>query len=400
MSRPKSTRNRTELHNESVSGIPDIRKTGPQLWERERRINNQVYTSTTTLAYTTISAITANLYRGCVQLFDGRVMLVPKGDNTAAIRYFNTNTNTITVASYGLRRARTGAVLNDGRVYFLPYTSGALAATQAFIFNPTNNTFTTSSATYESITGVSPNVGQRTACLLASGEVFVIGSGSEGNGAYVYNPVNDSLRVISSAPSRGVWVTTLLPDGRVYCFPQGGGAPALYQTAYIYNPTDDTFMTASTTLSSTANNQYAQALTMLDGRVLITPADGGTGSYYDPQNDTFTRAFITTTGANFSRGAMLLRDGRVYVIPNNTVGGGGRIFNPVTGTVTNGPSGFDNGNGAAACLMYDGRVLLAPHNTTSWSVFGDRLPTDQFLPPERVHSVFSGNRIVSNWYGT
>jgi len=404
MNRGTVTRSRIDLHNTNVVGVVNIRKTGALEWRKEQRVNAQVYTNPANII-TQLGTVTgtAAYYRSCVQLFDGRVMFIPNGNITATnnpVRFYNPATNTTRTTSYTVKGVRTAVTLNDGRVYLIPITSNTVGVggqSQAYLFNPVDETFITSSATYEAVTQFVNN-SVRTATLLPSGEVYVMGSGSIGNGAYIYDPIRDSLRPIDSAPNRGIWTTTLLPDGRVYCMPVAGAAPVIYQTAFIYNPLDDMFTTASTSQLS-VNNKYTKALTLPDGRVLNTPGDLGTGSYYDPNTDTFSTAFITSAAANFSRYACLLPNGNVYIVPNNINAAGGRIFNPRTNVLTNGPTSYDNFNGGTATLMSDGRVFMPPANGTSFNAYGSALPISTFLPFERVHSPYSGNRVSGNYGG-
>lgn len=405
-----SRNNRTTAHNNNVVGQVDFKKTGPTEWLKEQRVIEQVYTTTNLNSSATIltglgsAGLNVHKYRSAITLLDGRTMIF--GGNSTVTRFYNPITNITSTAARANPgpRVRSAVLLNDGQVYMLPHYAPASAEsawTQAYLYNPSNDTYATSSGTFDDIkSGDAPESSSATSftrrgILLPSGEVFVTSpTSSGGREVELYNPITDTLTSVPGGPT-GRWSPTLLPDGRVYMFPVGGTQIA-QQSAIIFNPINKTFISASTDLpprALTISSFYSEAITIPDGRVFISPADGGTGSYYDPRTDTFSTAvtFTFSPAALFSRNVVLLRDGRVYIVPCNGPNNPGRVFDPSTNVLST-PVNFDNANGSAAVVMIDGRVNLPPAGATVWRVLGDVIPNNQRVPPERLYSIYSGNR--------
>jgi hypothetical protein len=87
--------------------------------------------------------------------------------------------------------------------------------------------------------------------------------------------------------------------------------------------------------------------------------------------DTLTTPTGTYAGGNAFIGGVLLPDGRVFCVPNNSTTA--RIYDPVTDTVIT-PPGTYPGTMAfiGGVLLPDGRVFCVPYNATTAVVAGQR----------------------------
>jgi hypothetical protein len=100
--------------------------------------------------------------------------------------------------------------------------------------------------------------------------------------------------------------------------------------------------------------------------------------------DTLTTPASTYPGSNAFFGGVLLPDGRVFCVPNNSTTA--RIYNPVTDTLTT-PAGTYSGSNAffGGVLLPDGRVFCVPFSSTTARIYGTALspllPLDAVLSP-------------------
>lgn len=109
--------------------------------------------------------------------------------------------------------------------------------------------------------------------------------------------------------------STLLTDGRVLIVGsvENDGYPS---DAEVYDPATGTFTSIGKTI---AEHEYAAAVRLADGRVLITGGqmpggDGSAGSdHYLPASGTFASAGNMTTGRH-EHTATLLNDGTVLIV--------------------------------------------------------------------------------------
>ena len=369
----------------------------------------------------------------CVTLSDGRIFLVPSntsstGTNGVAYIYSSANsTFTTTAAMTGLGTGTAtfsgGVLLTDGRVFCVPYNTSTTGTTnRAYIYNPSTNTWSTTSA----MTGLGAGTATFSGGVrLSDGRVFLVPYNTSTTGttnkAYIWNPTNDtwattsnSLTGVSTAYSGGV----LLSDGKVLLVPYNSSS--LSRRAAIYNPTANTWSYSYSylALSSTA---YQGALTLSDGKVflipnavaathIIDPSYGGTidltesntsgvnscygcviipttdysgatyykilmvphtstfGYVYDLLTNTLSKTWDTFPGTDAFRGGVLLKDGRVFLVPSNSTTA--RIYDVRYNTTTV-PSGTYPGTGAftGGVLLPDGRVFCVPGSSTTARIY-------------------------------
>jgi hypothetical protein len=203
-----------------------------------------------------------------------------------------------------------------------------------------------------------------TAALLSNGEVLVAGGNNNTDGylssAEVYNPSTGKWTLTGSmtVPRIG-HDAVLLQNGQVLV---AGGANAStplctsLATAELYNPATGTW-TATGSMKESVG-RFLFTLTLLsNGKVLAAGgANCGNGGLlsaelYNPATGTWT-ATGTMTGGNQSTGAVLLQNGRVFVVGNDN------LYNPSTGNwaaAAKDPIGGE----APAVLLPNGDVFAA-----------------------------------------
>ena len=402
--------------------------------------NNRAYiydisndTWSTTSAMTGLGTSTT-MFRGGVLLQDGRVLLVPFNTSTtsgtsnrAYIWNPANNTWSTTAAMTGLGTGTAtfsgGVLLADGKVLLIPYqTYTGGTSGRAYIYNPTSNTWTTSSNNFQ---GASPGweggipltsgkilclpygtptirtydpstnevntpagvfTGYAGAVTLADGRIFCVPHHAKY--ARVYNPATKEVTIPSgnTFPGGGSHAGgVLLYDGRVFCIPNNG------TTARIYNPVTETVTTPAGTYSGGSSRG---GVLLPDGRVFMVPFYSTTARIYDPVSDTLTTPNGTYAGSDSFRNGVLLSDGRVFMVPSNSATA--RIYDPVANTLTT-PSGSYPGNAAfqGGVLLPDGRVFCVPSNSTTARIYDPA--TDTLTTPFGTYpgnSAFAGGILL------
>ena len=154
----------------------------------------------------------------------------------------------------------------------------------------------------------------------------------------------------------------LLPDGRVVMIPSYIGI-ANHSFIGIYDPQTNQFrhdggsIPNATMPTSPKEFQYSGGMLLPDGRVLLVPNQSSTIGLYDPANDSFVSGPTVSSGGY--SGAVLCPDGRVVLVPDRAPEI--YVFDPSTddGVATHSASGFRGG-----VLLRDGRVAFVPHSTS------------------------------------
>ncbi|MGG0939167.1 fibronectin type III domain-containing protein [Brevibacillus centrosporus] len=246
------------------------------------------------------------------------------------------------------------SLLNDGSVLISGSANTPIKSTS--IYDPTSKSFT--------YTGQLPYpVFENEQSTLPDGRVVTTGgSGGPGYTSGTSYPTN---AVAIYDPSTGVWTQkaslpiplqehgqSTLKDGRIFVTggrTGGGGNYSNNQQSFIYNPSNNTWTTASylpSTLSTTAQ------VTLLNGNVLVI---GGTKVYeYNPSTDTWT----TKNNLSFSMDTdviTVLSNGDVFLV----TGSQGFIYNPTSQNIslaTNPPYGISDN--AEMTTLKDGRVVI------------------------------------------
>ena len=312
-------------------------------------------------------------FAGGVLLTDGRVFCVPH--NALSSRIYNPITNIITTpngAYPGSSAFFGGVLLPDGKVFCVPYNS-----LTARIYNPFTNTLSTPNGAYPGSRAFAGGV------LLPDGRVFCIPHNS--TTARIYDPIANTLTTPNGTyPGNAAFTCgVLLTDGRVFCVPFNS------TTARIYDPIANTLTTPNGTYPG--NVAFAGGVLLPDGRVFCVPYNSTTARIYDPVTNTLTIPNGTYAAYGFFSG-VLLPNGNVFCAPMQA--NYARIYNPNTNTLTTATTNivygilnrFGVNYSLGAILLPDGRVFSVPHNATTARVFGSRLSTN--LPMGRTHSAF------------
>lgn len=251
-------------------------------------------------------------------------------------------------------------VLPDGRVLIVGY---ALGKPVAGAYNPTSDSWTSMAP---------PQHVQYQPVMFAlhDGRVLVI----EDSGTELYDPttgtstIGPNMKTDRQGPG-----AIQLRDGRILVvggLDPGSGGRTFLSSAEIFDPATGEF---TPTGSMQTPREEPSLVVLDDGRVLVMGGDQGmcgmcgefnmlaAAEIYDPS----TGHFVPTGSLNVARGffaATLMTDGRVFVVSGITREGENsgpiEVYNPSTGSFTQGPASDIQGHESAVALP-NGRVLLA-----------------------------------------
>lgn len=333
------------------------------------------WTSTRAMAISRMQHIMARLP-------DGRV-LVAGGRDDASAEIYDPATDiwSLAAAMNARRRLASSTVLADGRVLVIGGWDGPTALATAEIYDPQSNRWSPTGAMHRARVG-------HTATLMPDGRVFVA-SGNAGSATATTAETFD--------PATGAWTdegdllvnrsdhsATLLSDGRVLLAGGAYGASELVEVGrkpWIGTPISGPLLTW-------------HALTALpDGRVLVTGGYAPDGNIsmktwlYEPVSGSWTNGAPMPI-EYYGHTATLLSDGRVLVAGGTIQGGPGGatyIYDPAANAWSY--SGNLKSPRIQHCgvLLADGRVLLAGGSyggreaeiydpaTNAWSSGGEML---------------------------
>ena len=208
-------------------------------------------------------------------------------------------------------------------------------------------------------------------CLMVDGRVFITPTGYlyGGTGGHAGMTIYGSiLNLVAGTATqcggtlahwqKNFYNSVLLPDGRIYCNPNTSDVKAT-----IYDPVTNT---TTESINAPTGNSWT-CCTLRDGRVYRIPGNGATGSnsawIYNPSTNSFTAAggtIPTTTGGWF--GGRLTAEGKVVAAPNNANSTGALIYDPVANShTTTGVLGWHNSS-PGNVLNYSGGTLLPNGN--------------------------------------
>ena len=313
----------------------------------------------------------------------------------------NVNTGITIVAANTVGNTFTdqagSVVLPDGRVYCL--------GTESKIYDPISDTISPAAGVFPSgytATGVTwPGM----TVLLNDGRVFCIPV----NPTWIYTARVYDSKTDSLFTSVSSWFTlfasnawgfaggVLMPDGRVYCVPLTLGIGGANTQAKIYDAANDIVTTANGVYPYGGTQVgYRGAVLLPDGNVFVVPHEANTALIYNPVANTLTTA-NGTYKANVGSpagfwGGVLLKDGRVFCVPYSSTTA--RIYDPVTNTLST-PTGTYPGNSsfAGGVLLPDGRVYMIPLVSTTARIY-DPI-TDTLITPPGVVGGFG----ATGWVG-
>ena len=305
------------------------------------------------------SMLVARSYATATVLRDGRVLVAggwsyAKQTAYSSSELYDPATGTFTLnGSMTVARAHHSAtLLADGRVLIAGGNDGSTDLASAELYDPATGDFSPS----ELMTTAHSDA---TTILLADGRVLIAG-GNYSTSAEIYDPKTGTFSPTGAMSAhRQAPAAALLRDGRVLF---AGGYNAL-QSAEVYDPATGSF---SPTGSMAAGRGGATATLLRNGRVLVAGGTSISAELYDPATGRFSLATLPHGGGKGST-ATLLADGRVLLegrgYPSWPTPPFGRVtadlYDPTTGQFyLTGPM-IDSGDGQAAVLLHDGRVLIA-----------------------------------------
>ena len=271
------------------------------------------------------------------------------------------------------RAAHTATRLPDGKVLiaggFREEGTSEIAIASAEIFDPVNNTFTSTSDMNEPRNG-------HTSTLLPNGKVLLTGGWNQQGRtatAEFYDPQTGTFEYTGSlmSPRQGL-TATLLENGQVLIAGGDSARNTPQLTAELYDPTTEMFTPAGTL----KDGRFGHTATLLsDGKVLLIGGTSGSDNIlasaeiFDPETGQFT----PTGDANavrYKHSAVLLQDGNVLILGGadhkdwNGKYDSAEIYDAKAGTFTQ----ISNMNeerfklADAAVLLSDGNVLIGGGN--------------------------------------
>jgi streptogramin lyase len=192
----------------------------------------------------------------------------------------------------------------------------------------------------------------------------------------VYNPITNTFTSYTGNGWQGVGVTypydgaCLIPDGRVIFAPGNG-----FAHIGIFD-----YLTNSFTSVPTASQNLSSPVYHPNGNVYMSPNGTPNIGIFNTLSNVFTTFSGITTGL---RGSLLLPDGRIMFSPFGAITFT-NIYNPYTNTLST-ITGLPSASTFGCVLLRDGRVLMVP-NTTSLGIVSGGIPPH---PDMCVHPFFN-----------
>lgn len=327
------------------------------------------------------SMTTPRVHHSVTLLANGKVLVVGGKSGTSdatalgTAEIFDPTTETFTLVvpasgSLSARFAHTASLLRDGSGRVLvaggfPGANGA-ALTSAQLYNPTTNV-------WSNVGNLGSARGSHGAVALANGGVMVAGgmSGNAGasiriTGVEIFDPNNQSWSSAGTNLGVGRRNPSLaqLVDESVLVIGGDTSSNPPSRAVDRYNPTTRQRISYTAT-GLNAGRSASSAVTLLDGRVLVTNgAIAGSSSSYGEVYSLATNAW-TTTGAmrgNRTGAPAVLLDGKVLVAGGGASAAGAlataELYDPVANEWSDAPSLNQARRFSGAAALADGRVLI------------------------------------------
>ncbi|HZY59841.1 MAG TPA: kelch repeat-containing protein [Candidatus Binataceae bacterium] len=310
----------------------------------------------------------------------------------------------------------TATVLPNGQVLLAGGIGGAsnavLASTE--IYDPPTNSFLPPGST------PTMNAAREgsSATLLPGGSVLIAGGAGTNFTALVstelYQSTTNTFAAAAGTATMNVArsrpFAVLLPNGLVLIAGGFGVTGTPLASTEVYNAINNSFATTGTAIMKTPRSDAAAVL-MPNGKVLIAGGSGPTSALlasseiYDPSTNTFESATPSMKTPRRAATATLLPNGKVLIAGGSTTGGfpvsSTELYDPTTNTFATGatPNMNTAREFATATLLPNGRVLIAggddggSNNFSSTEVY-DSL-TNSFAGPEATASMTAGRTLAA-----
>jgi hypothetical protein len=309
-------------------------------------------------------------FYGCVKMNDNRIYMIPSGDTSQTARIYNPVTDAFTTPNGVFPISggqRNGTLLNDGRVFVLPYNG-----TAARIYDPAANTLTVAGGSYVPYA-------HYTAITLSSGKVFM--PPYLAGRAAVYDPVTNTKAEVGPTYGPDAFLgAVLLTSGKVFM------VPFREPVAAVYDPAGSGTITSVNAGSwgTSTTFAYFSGARLPDGRVYMPGYFTTQGRIWDPVTDTSTFPNGQFSGDADYQGLVTLPDGKVYMIPFNSVAA--RIYNPATDTLVAASGDFPS---SAERIPLTAQLQVPAGGTISIPIQGQRL-----LCPARSRDSQGGKLLI------
>jgi hypothetical protein len=328
----------------------------------------------------------------------GRVFMCPRASTTARVYDVATDALITPNGSFPSGRFLGAVKMNDNRIYMIPF--GFSGTSQARIYNPVTDIFTTPNGTF------SLNGGQWIGTLLNDGRVFIVPYAD--TVARIYDPVADTLTVANgSYVLNAHYAAVTLPSGKVFMPPNMAGRAAVYdpatntktevgpvygrdaflgavlltsgkvfmvpyreQLGAVYDPAGGGSITpvSAANWGESTPFGYFSGARLPDGRVYMPGFGIAQGRIWDPATDTSSFPSGTFSADGDHRGLIPLADGRIYMIPYNSVAA--RIYNATTDVLATAGGSFPS---TAERIPITGQLQVPAKGTLSIPIQGQRL---------------------------
>jgi hypothetical protein len=128
-----------------------------------------------------------------------------------------------------------------------------------------------------------------------------------------------------------------------------------------------------------------------DGRVFMVPQNSTNFGLFNPTTNTYT-AVAGAPGSTAFFGGVLLPDGRVFMVPQSSTNFG--FFNPTTNTYSTVAGAPGGGAFAGGVLLPDGRVFMVPSSSTNFGLFNPITNTYTTVAGAPGSGAFSGGVLL------
>jgi WD40 repeat protein len=333
----------------------DWRKAGSNGWSSIAESMFETIKKSNTFSYTNrftakaVFAGTSLAYVSGTIMADGRIILVPFNSTTSVIWDPNNDINTTPGGTYAGSGAFSSCVLlRNGEVLFIPRNAACR------VYNPVTNTVRT-------IGSAPPANGYITGVLMQDGRVYCIPFNNTTT-AIIIDPINNTVKNATGTYSNGGanlgYGGVLLPDGRIFVVSNNANS-----ACWIYDPIKDVLSTTRQTVPQT----YQGAILLPDERILILPSStNGNLMIYDWNKDIFRLSKVIVP--NTAGGLILLPDGTVMVTGLSL--GSFLLYNPNTDTAITPPGTFTAAASTGGNLLFDGRLIFFPRSSSSLTGYG------------------------------